>query len=82
MLKDIKDCLNHTICKVNEETGLVEIKYKKQFTSIVLPVGIEYMIIRDKTKTVMRRTVNNKLEVHSEMLEDWFIIRRVARWPE
>ena len=68
MLKEIKDCCNHVVCKADSKSGLVETKYKKQFTSIVLPINSEYTIVRDKTKTVIKRINNEKFEVYSEVL--------------
>lgn len=68
MLEAIKDCKKHIVCYADPETGFLESKYKKQTTNTVVPIGGEVTIIRDDTKTSIKRISAAKFEVHSVLL--------------
>lgn len=63
MLKPIEDCKQHVVCFIDESTGLVETKYKKQTTKVKLAVGNEISITRDGTETIIKRISDTDYEV-------------------
>lgn len=63
----IKDCQSHVVCFADAKTGLLESKYKKQITRMVIPIGSEITIIRDETQTVIKRISESAFEVLSSL---------------
>lgn len=65
MLEPIRDCQNHLVCFADAFTGQIVSKYKKQITKTIIPVGGEFIIIRDETETVIKRINDSELNVSS-----------------
>lgn len=65
MLRKIKDCKGRCACFVDDLTGDVEHEYKRVRTKTKVPVGGEYIIERDFTITILRRTSDIWFEVES-----------------
>lgn len=62
-MKQVKDCNNHTVCYIDEETGYVEASYKKQTTSTYLSVGKSFQIVRNGAKTTITRVSDTKMKI-------------------
>lgn len=67
-MDEIRDCRQHLVCRVNVRTGVVEHSYKRCFTQTVLPIGGQYVVELEGTRTVVTRVNETALSVESHQL--------------
>ncbi|MBO4456692.1 MAG: hypothetical protein J5802_03155 [Butyrivibrio sp.] len=68
MLRPIKDYKKHVVCYADDDTGIIECKYKRQTTVTKVPVGGTFSIVRDNTKTDIERISITAFDVRSILL--------------
>lgn len=64
-MEAVLDCKGRLACYVDNETGLVENRYKGNKTSIVLQVGEIFKIERQDVTTLLKRMEDSSFEVES-----------------
>lgn len=65
MLRPIKDYKKHVVCYADDDTGIIECKYKRQTTVTIVPVGGIFSIVRENTKTDIERISITAFNVRS-----------------
>lgn len=64
-MKEIKNCLDKFVCALDEETGMLQNKYKKQTITTYLPIGSSTEIIRENVVTIITRTTEKEYKISS-----------------
>ena len=62
-MRPIRDYEDKVVCYADELTGYVESKKGKNGAMTYLPVGSEITFVRGRTKTIVRRTSEQEIEV-------------------
>lgn len=58
-MKNYYDYQGHIVCKADERTGNVYVKYKDSMTTVHMPVNTSIKIQRKDTITILTRTTEN-----------------------
>lgn len=64
-MDEIRDCRQHLVCRANARTGVVEHNYKRCFTQTILPIGGQYVVELDGTRTVVTRVNETAFSVET-----------------
>lgn len=64
-MKEIKNSKNKLLCTIDEDTGTLQNRHKKQVITTFLPIGSTTEIVRDDIRTVITRTSQRNYKIEN-----------------